>query len=224
MPIQQMAHFQPAICISNNSNFVSMTSAIKKIALVALWAILTVFSTNAQDATMWMVDKAHTSVNFSINHFFSTVTGKFSKFDGMVHFDPANLKGSRVDFNVEVPSVNTGEEKRDQHLQSNDFFDSGTYPKMSFVSSKFVKKSENEYLVHGKLTIRNTTKDIILPLKVTGEMEHPMMKGNLILGLSTNLKIKRTDYGVGTGNWAATMVVGDDVDVNIHMELNRKKS
>lgn len=94
---------------------------------------------------------------------------------------------------------------------------------MTFKSTKIEKKSEKEYLVYGKLTIKDKTKDIVLPFKVTGEMEHPMMKGTVILGLTTNLKINRNDYGVGTGDWAATMVVGDEVDINIHMELNRMK-
>ena len=94
---------------------------------------------------------------------------------------------------------------------------------MTFKSTKIEKKSEKEYLVYGKLTIKDKTKDIVMPLKVTGQMEHPMKKGILILGLVSNLKINRNDYGVGTGSWAATAVVGDEVDITINMELNRKK-
>lgn len=200
-----------------------MISVIKKIGFAVLFTAISMLQVNAQNATSWKFDKAHTSVNFSINHFFSAVTGKFSGFEGNVNFDPANLQASKVDFSIDVKTVNTDDSKRDKHLQSTDFFDAKTYPTMNFVSSKFEKKSEKEYLVYGKLTIRDKTKDIILPLKVTGEMEHPMMKGTIILGLVSNLKINRTDYGVGTGSWAATAVVGDDVDVTIHIELNRKK-
>ena len=113
--------------------------------------------------------------------------------------------------------------KRDKHLQSGDFFNASEFPNISFKSTKIEKKNSKEFLVHGQLTIRDKTKDVLLPLKITGEMEHPMMKGTIILGLATNVKINRTDYGVGTGSWATTMVVGDEVDINIHMELNRKK-
>lgn len=182
-----------------------------------------VFVANAQTATMWKVDKAHTSVNFSINHFFSAVTGKFTKFDGNFNFDPANLKGSKVSFTIPIASVNTEDGERDKHLQSADFFDAKQYPNMTFTSTSFEKKTDKDYVAYGKLTIRNVTKEIALPFKITGEMEHPMMKGTIILGLSINTKINRTDYGVGTGSWAATMVVGDQTDISINMELNRMK-
>lgn len=200
-----------------------MVSTIKKIGFLVLISVLGVFSVNAQNATMWKLDKAHTSVNFSVNHFFSAVTGKFTSFEGNFNFDPANLQGSKADFTIEVKSVNTDDSKRDKHLQSGDFFDASTYPTMTFVSTKIEKKSEKEFLVYGKLTIKNKAKDIVLPLKVTGEMEHPMMKGTIILGLISNLKINRNEYGVGSGDWAATLVVGDEVDITINMELNRKK-
>lgn len=200
-----------------------MVSKIKKIGFAVLVTVLSVFTTNAQDATMWKLDKAHTFVNFSINHFFSDVTGKFKTFDGKFNFDPSNLQGSQVDFSIDVNSVSTDQSKRDQHLQSADFFDAKTYPKMTFKSTKIEKKSDKMYLVHGKLTIKDKTKNIVLPMKMTGEMEHPMMKGTLILGLVIDTTINRTDYGVGTGNWAATMVVGDEVKIHIPMELNRMK-
>jgi polyisoprenoid-binding protein YceI len=94
---------------------------------------------------------------------------------------------------------------------------------MFFKSTRIEKKSDNEFTVYGKLTIKDVTKEIALPFKIKGEMEHPMKKGTLILGLSTHVKINRTEYGVGTGSWAATMVVGDEVDISIPLELNRKK-
>lgn len=200
-----------------------MYSAIKKIAFAVLSITLSVFSVNAQNAAMWKVDKAHTSVNFSVNHFFSSVTGKFTSFEGNINFDPANLQGSSVNFTIPVKSVNTDDSKRDKHLQSDAFFDANTYPDMTFTSTKFEKKSEKDYVAYGKLTIRNISKDIALPFKITGQMEHPMMKGTIILGLASTMKINRNDYGVGTGSWATTMVVGDNVDININMELNRMK-
>ncbi len=200
-----------------------MVSTIKTMVFAVAITVLSTLSVNAQDATMWKIDKSHTSVNFSINHFFSSVPGKFTDFDGMIHFDPNNLKGSKADFSVSINSVNTDDAKRDKHLQSKDFFDAETYPKMSFQSTKFEQKSDKEYLIHGKLTIKDKTKNVTLPMKITGEMEHPMMKGTIILGVVIDTTIDRTDYGVGTGDWAATMVVGDEVRIHIPMELNRMK-
>ena len=196
---------------------------IKTIIWATIANIGLVFFAQAQVATKWKIDKAHTSVNFSINHFFSAVTGKFSDFDGNLNFDQANLAGSKVDFTIAVKSVNTDDDKRDKHLQSEDFFDAKKFPNMTFQSSRFEKKSDKDYVVYGKMTIRDVTKEIALPFKVTGEMEHPMMKGTLILGLAANLKINRNEYGVGTGSWAATAIVGDEVSIQINMEVNRSK-
>lgn len=200
-----------------------MVSTIKKMVLAVILTALGTIYVNAQDAPKWEIDKMHTSVDFSINHFFSSVTGKFKDFDGVIHFDPANLKGSKAEFSVAVKSVDTDNEKRDGHLQSADFFDAVTYPKMSFKSTRFEKKSANEYLIHGKLTIKNVTKDIALPMKVLGTMDNPMMQGHILMGVVFDTKLDRTTYGVGTGSFAATAVVGDEVTIHIPMELNRKK-
>lgn len=200
-----------------------MVTTIKKIGFTVLMTVLGAFTVKAQNATTWKLDKAHTSVNFSINHFFSSVTGKFKTFDGNFQFDTNNLIGSKADFTVSITSVDTDNEKRDEHLQSEDFFDAKAFPNMTFKSTKIEKKSEKEFLVHGKLTIRDKTKDVILPMKITGEMEHPMMKGTIILGLLIDATINRTEFGVGTGSWATTMIVGDEVRIHIPMELNRMK-
>jgi len=79
-----------------------MVSTIKTMVFAVAITALSAFSANAQDATMWKIDKSHTSVNFSINHFFSSVPGKFTDFDGMIHFDPNNLKGSKQIFQYQL--------------------------------------------------------------------------------------------------------------------------
>ncbi|PVX52441.1 polyisoprenoid-binding protein YceI [Balneicella halophila] len=200
-----------------------MISTIKKMVLAVFITALSVVAVNAQDAPKWEVDKMHTSVDFSINHFFSSVTGNFKEFDGAIYFDPNNLEGSKAEFSIAVNSVDTDNEKRDNHLASADFFNAEKYPKMTFVSTKFEKKGTNDYLVHGKLTIKDVTKNIALPMKVLGTMTNPMMEGHTLMGLSFDTTLDRTDYGVGTGSWAATAVVGDEVKVHIPMEVNRKK-
>ena len=116
----------------------------------------------------------------------------------------------------------TDNEKRDNHLQSKDFFNAKDFPIIRFASTRIEKKGDSEYIAHGNLTIRDQTKTVALPFRVTGQMEHPMMKGTMILGLEFETTLNRTDFGVGTGDWAATMVVGDEVRVRIPLELNRK--
>lgn len=178
---------------------------------------------NAQSAKKYSLDKDHTSINFSIKHLFSSVTGRFKTFDGTLNFDAKNLKGSSTSFTISVPSVNTDNEKRDNHLQTADFFDAKKYQNITFTSSSFKKKSENLYLVTGKLTIKDVTKTVTLPMKITGLMDNPWVDGAVIMGVSIETSIDRTDYGVGTGSWAASTIVGDEVNISINMEWDGKK-
>lgn len=199
-----------------------MRTHFKFFPLVSAILMLNISLLQAQDATKWKLDKAHTSVNFVIKHFFSDVTGNFNEFGGDFYFDPQNLQGSKFDFTVQVASVDTDNGKRDKHLQSQDFFNAKEFPVMQFVSTRLEKKTDSEYVAHGELKIRDKKQKVSIPFKVTGQMEHPMMKGTQILGLEFDTTINRTDFGVGTGDWATTMVVGDEVRIRIPLELNRK--
>lgn len=199
-----------------------MITRIKKLGFATVIIAIYGLSVQAQDAQMWMLDKSHSSVNFSINHFFSEVKGNFTDFEGSFHFDPNNVKGSQLAFMVNVKSVNTDDSKRDNHLQSPDFFNASEFPEIKFESTKIKKVGDKQYEATGKLSIKDVTKTIKIPFNITGQMEHPMMKGTIILGVVIDTTIDRTDYGVGTGDWAATMIVGDEVKIHIPMELNRK--
>ncbi len=203
-----------------------MKFKMKKVKIAFLASLLLLASglnVNAQKAKKWNVDKSHASVNFSVNHFFSAVTGKFKDFSGDITFAPDDLEGSKVSFTFQTKSVDTDEDERDKHLQSEDFFAAEKFPTITFVSNKFVKKSDKLYEVVGKLTMRGTSKEIALPLTITGRMDNPWKKGYEILGISINTTLDRTDYGVGTGSLAATAIVGDEVRISISMELDAEK-
>jgi len=200
-----------------------MNSFTQRLAILVLFIASSTFSLTAQNNSMWKADKDHTSINFSIHHFFSPVTGKFTEFEDSIRFDRENLADSKIYFSIAVHSINTENQKRDNHLKSEDFFDVENYPSITFESNRFEKITENEYAIHGKLNIKDVTKEVVVPMKITGEMEHPMMEGTIILGMLIDTTINRTDYGVGAGDWASTLVVGDKVQIYIPMELNRMK-
>ncbi|RMG16211.1 MAG: polyisoprenoid-binding protein [Bacteroidetes bacterium] len=179
----------------------------------------------ALEAPTWTVDAVHSSISFEVRHFFSNVLGTFDKFEGTVKFDPEDLKTSSVEFSVDVSSVNTKNERRDNHLKSADFFDVEKWPTMSFKSTSITKgEGENEYIVKGNMTIRDVTKEMEIPVKFLGAMPHPMRKGAYVGGFTTEFTINRTEFGVGTGNWAATTVIGDEVKVRVNVEVNRQES
>ena len=200
-----------------------MVKGIKSIGLGLIMVFATSLTTQAQKAKEWNIDNSHASVNFSVNHFFSAVTGKFKVFSGNVVFEPTDLKGSKVSFEIMVSSIDTDDEERDSHLQSDDFFAAKKYTTIKFVSTGFTKISDTEYAVKGKLTMRGVTKEITLPLTISGRMDNPWKAGYEILGVKIDTTLDRTNYEVGTGSWAATSVVGDEVSISISMELDSKK-
>ncbi len=197
-----------------------MKLGIKSLGLLLTFAFLGTISTQAQDAPKWKIDNSHASVGFSVNHFFSAVTGKFKEFNGEFYFDPENPASSKFNFTVQVASVDTDDDERDDHLQTADFFDVDNYPTMTFESTEVRKKKKDEYVIEGFLTIRGSKQKVTLPLVITGMMDNPWVEGKVILGISMETTIDRTDYGVGTGSWAATAIVGDEVTISINMELD----
>ena len=198
----------------------------KSIYIMALAVVGIISSFTAKHETKgdgWEVDKAHSSISFEINHFFTPVKGTFDDYTGTLNFDPENLEASKADFTINVSSVNTQNEKRDKHLQSGDFFNAKNWPEIKFVSEKFVKNSDNEYAIEGNLTIRDKTRKVTLPFKVLGIGDHMMKKGHKVAGLRAETSLNRNDFGVGTGSWAATAVVGDEVTIQITLEATTKK-
>lgn len=173
-------------------------------------------------ATSWTLDKAHTSIEFTIKHFFTPVTGSFNNYETDIRFDPNNLEESSIDVTIPISSIDTKNEKRDNHLNSEDFFNSEKWPNLRFVSNEIRKTGDNKFVAVGNLTIRDVTKEIELPFELLGVMEHPMMEGTKVAGITASTSINRTDFGVGVGDWAATMVVGDEVNIDLNLELNSK--
>ncbi len=199
-----------------------MNKTILRTAQIAFVAFLFSFSTTKVSAPAWKIDSSHSKISFEINHFFTPVQGFFNNYKGELVFDEADLEGSSVNFTVQVASVKTDSEKRDKHLQSGDFFDAEKFPEMKFASTE-IKKTDKGFVALGKLTIRDVTKTVEVPFKVLGRGDHPMKKGVEIIALKAQFKLNRNDYGVGTGSWAATAVVGEEVTVKIVIEGNRKK-
>ncbi len=190
--------------------------------------IVLAMSVSSLSAKSWDLDLAHSTIGFSINHFFTPVKGTFDDFDLDINFDPDNLEKSSFDLAVDISSVSTGNEKRDGHLQTQDFFDAEKYPVMTFKSSKIISKGNNMYLAYGKLKIKNVEKDIELPFKVLGmkvlpeEMQKMMGGLKEVVSFQASFSLNRNDYTVGTGSWTATAVVGDEVTIDIAVEGQRR--
>lgn len=171
-------------------------------------------------AVEWSVDKAHSAVSFTINHFFTPVNGSFDDFQAQILFDPENLAGSSIDVTIPIESVNTRNDRRDNHLRSEDFFNTDQWPAIRFISHSIESTGNNNFVAKGELTIRDVTKEFELPFELLGVMDHPMRENTKIAGIVADTQLNRTDFGVGVGDWAATAVVGDRVNIRINLELN----
>jgi polyisoprenoid-binding protein YceI len=177
---------------------------------------------NENASTAWELDKSHSTIQFSIKHFFTPVSGRFEDYKTDIKFDPNDLQNSSIDVEIPVNSINTQNEKRDNHLRSEDFFNTNEWSNIKFTSNEIRKTGENKFVASGDLTIRDVTKKIDLPFTLLGVMDHPMMENTTVAGINASTSINRTDFGVGVGDWAATMVVGDEVVIDLNLELNSK--
>lgn len=171
----------------------------------------------------WSIDEAHSKINFTITHFFTPVDGSFEEYSAHIAFDPDDTENSNIEVTIPVEGINTGNDRRDNHLNSEDFFNSSEWPAIQFVSDNIEQTGDNRFVAHGELTIRDVTRSFDLPFELLGVMDHPMQEGSKVAGIVANATLNRTDYGVGVGDWAATAVVGDEVNIQINLELNAPK-
>jgi polyisoprenoid-binding protein YceI len=171
--------------------------------------------------TVVEVENVHSSVNFGvpISGDMSRVTGRFGDYDIRLHFeesDPDDLRieKARVEVVIQVSSIDTGYELRDEYLQGDAFFDAENYPEIRFESSK-IRKTRDGYLVNGELTIRGITRKVRIPMTLTGTAH---TQGDLpVWGFSIRWNVDRLDYNVGT-NWMNPLIpdfLGRDISVEV---------
>ncbi len=168
-----------------------------KITLLAATAAFTAFSSfTSIGQTTWELDKMHAKLGFNITHLMvSDVEGSFKKFDAKIVATKADFTDATVTLTGDVASVNTENEKRDEHLKSPDFFDAAKFPEFSFKSTSFKKDKGNTYKITGDLTMHGVTKKVVLDA-VARSGTNPMSKKE-ITGFKITGKIKRSDFGIG---------------------------
>ena len=183
---------------------------------VALLALKT-----ARADETYQIDPVHSSISFKVRHFFSNVEGKFQKFEGTITVDSEHPEKSSVKATIQTESINTGNEKRDGHLKSEDFFDAAKFPTITFKSKSVKRTGAESGDIVGDLTMHGVTKEITLHAKFLGKGKG--MDGGAISGWEVTADpIKRADYGL---TWSKTVegtaVVGDEVRVTIEVEADK---
>lgn len=168
-------------------------------------------------AGTWNIDRAHSEVGFTVRHLaVSKVRGTFKSFEGSITIaeDPLD---SKVSASIDTTSIDTGEEQRDNHLRSADFFDTETHSKLTFESTS-VRAKGSDYQVEGNLTVHGTTRPVTLDLEFNGVSPDPW--GGTRAGFSATTEISRKEFGVdfnipldGGG-----VVVGDKIKIELEIE------
>lgn len=171
----------------------------------------------------WVIDAAHSEVGFKVKHLvISTVSGKFTSFEGSLDSEKEDFSDAAISFSAEIDSIHTGNEQRDGHLKSADFFDAANHPKISFVSTQLVSKGGSDYTLKGNLTLKSVTKPVELNVEFGGIQKD--FYANTVAGFEISGKINRQDFGL---TWSAVteaggIVVSDEVKLLINAELIKK--
>ena len=183
---------------------------------------------SASENGAWTVDASHTEINFKAKHFFTPVRGTFGDFEIDLTFDAENPEASSVEARIEVASIDTGNERRDGHLRTGDWFEVESHPTMTFASTSVRKVADDKLVATGMLTIKGTAQEVDLEITILGiqeipaEMQERMRGARRVASFQASTSVKRGDFGVGVGSWAATMIVGGKVDIEILLEAHYK--
>lgn len=174
-------------------------------------------------AQQWQPDPYHTRFFFEVRHIYATVRGEFADFNGDIAFDPEHPETSHFNFVVKTKSVNTNVDLRDADLRSDQFFAVGTYPEMTFKSSRVTREADNRYRVDGLLTIKDVTKEWPLEFVYYGQKVDPLQPGKIVAGLDCKFTLDRLAFHVGDGKFYKMGAIGKDVKVLITIEMLRDK-
>jgi polyisoprenoid-binding protein YceI len=171
------------------------------------------------ESKIWNIDTAHSSVSFSVRHMvFAKVRGRVASWSGSVQLDPADLTRASATAEIDAASIDTGVADRDNHLRSADFFDVERFPKLRFESTRVERVDGERYALHGRLTIRDVTREVALDVRYGGQAKDPW--GNQRAAFAATVAIDRRDFGL---KWnqaleAGGVLVGERVEIELEVQ------
>lgn len=184
---------------------------MKKI-LTVLIALCSLASVQAQS---WSLDKAHSTLRFTIIHLgISEQEGTFKNFSMKLTSAKEDFSDAVVELTADISSVNTDNDTRDEHLRGPNYFDAAAYPSLTFKSKLFVKTTGNTYKLTGDLTIKNVTKTVDLEVTYIGSTVNQKTQKR-VAGFKLTGVINRIDFGVGKSSTA----LGDEVTITANIEV-----
>jgi polyisoprenoid-binding protein YceI len=170
-------------------------------------------------AGTWVIDAAHSNVAFAVRHLMSKVRGRFTEFEGQIVVDDDPTRSS-VSVTIEMSSVVTGNEMRDNHLRSSDYFDVEQAPKLTFASTD-LRSEGDRWLLSGDLTIRDVTKGVEIELEFLGA-DPTGLQGESRVGFTGHTSIRRSEFGIEFGlvdeTKVAKVFAGDRIEIQLEVE------
>lgn len=168
-------------------------------------------------ALTYSLAPSNTTIQFKVKNFgIMYVKGTFEKFKGTVDIDEADITKSRVDVSIDIASINTGIDRRDDDLRSSNFFEVAKFPTMKFVSTKIEKDGADKLKLSGNLTIKGIAKPVVLAVEgPSGEATG--IRTYFTRAASATTTINRQDFGISYGS-----VIGDEVFITINTQLNKE--
>jgi polyisoprenoid-binding protein YceI len=172
--------------------------------------------------TQWTIDPAHSEIEFKVRSLLiSNVTGRFRTFHASLETNNEDFTDARITFEAEVNSITTGNDMRDGHIKSDDFFNAEKFPYLRFVSNDVKKISDHKYKIAGDITIRDVTKPIVLDVTYNGQMADSQK--NTKAGFEMKGRINRKEFGL---KWngvtdTGTLVASDEVDLDLNIQMKK---
>ncbi len=206
--------------VMSYSGLLTISFFLMKTRLMLLVTLfLAAFAIPMENPTSWSIDAAHSSISFKVRHLgISNVRGEFLAYDAEILMDGADLSTLSVNANIETASIDTGNERRDGHLRSDDFFAAEEFPNMTFTSTGVTEVEENRFQLSGDLTIRDVTQAIVLEGEFLGTAS---MGDSERAGFEATTTINRTEFNLSWDRLteAGGLVVGHDVEIILELEL-----
>lgn len=165
-------------------------------------------------ARAWQVDAAHSTLAFTNTYQTVAYTGQFRRFTAAIDYDPNDLAHAKFDVTVDITSLDTQNSERDGAALGADFFDAAKFPRAHFVTTSFRQGAHGEVLAEGELTLRGIRKPVTLSVQFTPHGDAAT--------LDVTARLQRLDFGVGTGEWGDTSMIGNAVTVRGHLALRAK--
>ena len=170
--------------------------------------------TTTHTDNQWIIDYQNSKIAFIFTQYGENISGHFDQWDATVIFDKEDLENSSAAISIDIASIKTGSDDRDQQAISTEWFSQADFPKAHFKSTHFEKTSENSFIIHGDLNLRGITQNISFPFKLQGDKAKTVV--------NAEFPLSRLHFGIGQGQWKETNAIGDQVDISIHLTAHQE--